>query len=238
MLGRFLEVSVHAPDVAASLAFYESLGFVQAPVGDAWVHPYAVVTDGRLHLGLHGRPVESPTLAWVRPGLARHVPALAAAGVTIDLAVLDDASLHRLEFRDPSGQPVKLLEARTYSPPPLPAAHASLLGYFEEFGLPTTDVERDAAFWESMGFVAFEPQRRPFPRAALTSSDLNLGLYDLDLRAPVLCYSDPGMPARISALRERGCEFVARLPRGLASSGVGILVAPEGTSFLLTTGFD
>ena len=44
---------VHAPDVPASLAFYESLGFVQARVGDAWSHPYAVVTDGRLFLGLH-----------------------------------------------------------------------------------------------------------------------------------------------------------------------------------------
>ena len=30
MLGRFLEVSIHAPDVPASLEFYESLGFVQA----------------------------------------------------------------------------------------------------------------------------------------------------------------------------------------------------------------
>lgn len=238
MLGRFLEVSVRAPDVAASLAFYESLGFVQAPVGDAWDHPYAVVTDGRLHLGLHGASIESPTLTWVRPDLARHLPALAAAGLAIEAAVLDDESLHRLEFRDPSGQPITLLEARTYSPPRLPVAHASLLGYFEEFGLPTTDVERDAAFWEAVGFVAFEPQRRPFPRATVTRSDLNLGLYDLDLRAPVLCYSDPDMATRVAALRERGCEFLARLPRGLASSGVEILVAPEGTAFLLTTGLD
>jgi hypothetical protein len=238
MLGRFLEVSVHAPDVAASLAFYESLGFVQAPVGDAWEHPYAVVTDGRLHLGLHGGAIESPTLTWVRPDLARHVPVLAAAGLAIEAAVLDDASLHRLEFRDPSGQPVTLLEARTYSPPRLPVSHASLLGYFEEFGLPTTDVDRDAAFWESLGFVAFEPQRLPFPRAAVTGSDLNLGLYDLDLRGPVLCYSDADMPARVSALRERGCEFARRLPRGLSASGAEILVAPEGTAFLLTTGLD
>jgi len=35
MLGRFLEVSVHTPDVRASLSFYESIGFVQATVGIA-----------------------------------------------------------------------------------------------------------------------------------------------------------------------------------------------------------
>ena len=53
MLGRFLEVSVHAPDILESLAFYERLGFTQAPVGETWSHPYAVVTDGRLFIGLH-----------------------------------------------------------------------------------------------------------------------------------------------------------------------------------------
>jgi len=44
VLGRFLEIGVRAPDVPESLAFYESLGFVQASVGDTWSHPYAVVT--------------------------------------------------------------------------------------------------------------------------------------------------------------------------------------------------
>ena len=33
MLGRFLEVSVHAPDVRESLEFYESLGFVASHEG-------------------------------------------------------------------------------------------------------------------------------------------------------------------------------------------------------------
>jgi hypothetical protein len=89
MLGRFLEVSVAATDVPASLAFYESLGFVQATVGDAWSHPYAVVTDGRLHLGLHGTALESPTLTWVQPGLAAHAPLLQARGIDLEFARLD-----------------------------------------------------------------------------------------------------------------------------------------------------
>ena len=54
MLGRFLEISLHTPDIQESLEFYESLGFAQASVGEIWPHPYAVVTDGRLFLGLHG----------------------------------------------------------------------------------------------------------------------------------------------------------------------------------------
>ena len=65
MLGRFLEVSVRSSDIPESLAFYESLGFVQAPVSDAWSHPYAVVTDGRLAIGLHAREFDAPSLTWV-----------------------------------------------------------------------------------------------------------------------------------------------------------------------------
>ena len=39
MLGRFLEISVHAPDIVGSLEFYERLGFTQASAGETWQHP-------------------------------------------------------------------------------------------------------------------------------------------------------------------------------------------------------
>ena len=54
-LGRFLEIGISTPVIRESLAFYESLGFVQAATGETWAHPYAVVTDGHLFIGLHGR---------------------------------------------------------------------------------------------------------------------------------------------------------------------------------------
>ena len=69
MLGRFLEFSLAAPDVQASLDFYLSLGFSSAEVGDAWPHPYAVVTDGRICLGLHQEPIPAPSLTFVKPDL-------------------------------------------------------------------------------------------------------------------------------------------------------------------------
>jgi molybdate transport system substrate-binding protein len=52
----------------------------QAAVGDTWSHAYAVVTDGRLHLGLHGYEFDSPALTWVRPDLAVHAAALESLG--------------------------------------------------------------------------------------------------------------------------------------------------------------
>ena len=235
MLGRFLEVSVHAPDVQASLEFYESLGFVQAPVGDTWSHPCAVLTDGRLYLGLHGFEFESPSLTWVHPGLAKHAPALEALGLEFAFAKLGEEALHELGFVDPSGQMITLIEARTFSPPALDPGLASNLGYFEEFGLPTTDLDRSRAFWDALGFVAFDPVRAPFAKVVASHRDLNVGLYDTDLRRPVLTFSDPAMPERIAELREKGHRFADRLPRGMNSRENALLEAPEGTWLLLTT---
>ena len=235
MLGRFLEISVRAADVPASLAFYESLGFVQASVGDTWHHPYAVITDGRLHLGLHDREFESPSLTWVQPELAAHAPHLRALGIEFVHERLGEDALHEVGFLDPSGQMITLLEARTFSPPALAPTHATQLGYFEEFGLPTVDLERASAFWDALGFVAFDPQRVPFTKVVATGRDLNVGLYDVDLRAPVLTFSDAAMPERIAMLREQGHRFVDRLPRGMNPRENALLEAPEGTWLLLTT---
>jgi catechol 2,3-dioxygenase-like lactoylglutathione lyase family enzyme len=235
VLGRFLEISVRASDIPESLAFYESLGFVQATVGDTWGHPYAVITDGRLHLGLHGREFESPALTWVQPDLASHVAGLQALGVDLTVERLAEDALHEIGFVDPSGQMITLLEARTFSPPPVSPTHATQLGYFEEFGVPTGDLERATAFWDALGFVAFDPVRVPFTKVVAAGRDLNVGLYDTDLRRPVLTFSDPGMPGRITALREQGHRFVERLPRGMNPRENALLEAPEGTWLLLTT---
>jgi catechol 2,3-dioxygenase-like lactoylglutathione lyase family enzyme len=238
MLGRFLEVSIHAPDVPESLAFYESLGFVQAPVGDTWRHPYAVVTDGRLHLGLHAYAFDSPALTWVHPGLVQHAPRLQALGIDLAFARLGEDALHELGFLDPSGQMLAVLEARTFSPPSLPATHASQLGYFEEFGIPTPDRARATAFWDALGFVAFDPESAPVAKVVAAGRDLNVGLYAPDLPRPVLTFSDPQMPQTIVALRERGYRFAARLPRGLDARECALLEAPEGTQILLTTSLE
>jgi catechol 2,3-dioxygenase-like lactoylglutathione lyase family enzyme len=238
MLRRFLEVSVCAPDILESLAFYEKLGFVQARVGDTRTHPYAVITDGRLSLGLHTSEFSSPALTWVHPDLAPHAADFESLGIELDFSWLGEDALHEIGFRDPSGQQVTLVEARTFSPPPASELRASSLGYFEEFGIPVANLERSTAFWDSLGFVAFDPVRAPFTRVVASHRDLNVGLYDTDLRQPVLTFSDPKMPGRIAALRDQGCRMPERLPRGMDPRENALLEAPEGTWLLLTTSAD
>jgi catechol 2,3-dioxygenase-like lactoylglutathione lyase family enzyme len=233
MLGRFLEVSVAAPDVAESLSFYESLGFVQALVGDIWSHPYAVVTDGRLVLGLHQQETFPPGLTWMHPDLADHRQTLLHAGIELQSATLDDDSFHQIGFLDPTGLPINLIEARTFTPATVAATFSSGLGYFEEFGIPTRDPVGCAEFWERLGLVAFEPEWKPFKKVPVTARDISIALYDIDLRRPVMSFSVAQLAERVAGFRDRGYRFAA-LPDGLSPAASALLEAPEGSLLLLT----
>lgn len=236
MLGRFLEVSIHAPSVLESLEFYQKLGFTQAEVGETWPHPYAVVTDGRLFIGLHQHELDSPSLTFVKPDLWRHLEELENLGIEFEFRRLGDDVFNAAGFRDPDGLLVTLIEARTFSPSARQVAETSTCGYFNEFGIPTRDADRSKAFWEQMGFVAAAENGNPFRRISLTSDFLDLGLYATsDLRQPVLTFSDPEMPARIARIAKLGMESSPHLPAAFDQQSTAMLMAPEGTTLLLMT---
>ncbi|HEY8540632.1 MAG TPA: VOC family protein [Steroidobacteraceae bacterium] len=232
MLGRFLEISVFTPDIQASLEFYESLGFVQASVGEAWPHPYAVVTDGRLFLGLHGAQIRSPALTFVLPDLARGIERLRGAGLEFDEERIGSDVFNWATFTDPAGIHVNVLEARTFSPPA--DVRPTTCGYFVEFGIPVRETDTGRVFWESLGFVAMEEELQPFARVPLTSDRLNLGLYrSRAFREPLLAFEDPDMRERLTRLRERGFKLLDEMPDSMDDSTNAVLQAPEGTRLLL-----
>ena len=237
MIGRFHEFSVHAPDVLASIAFYERLGFTQVTTGEAWAYPYAVVTDGRLAIGLHQRELlQSPLPAFVLPDLRRQLPRIEGFGIEIvDLRLGSDV-FNEASLGMPDGQLIRLLEARTFSPSQRAPGEVSRLGWFEEFALPVADRQQAQHFWEQLGFVPAEEGDEPYPHVGLTSDSLNVALLQAGiLKRPALTFTDAAMPARIAALAEAGIEFARRPPGNLDPSRHALLVAPEGTQLLLTT---
>lgn len=234
MLGRFLEISIHTPVIRESLEFYESLGFAQAPVGETWPHPYAVVTDGHLFIGLHGAVIRSPALTFVLPELAAGAERLREHGVDFDQERLGADVFNQVTFTDPSGLAVNILEARTFSPPNLDRPVTTTCGYFAEVGIPVRGAAASREFWEPLGFVGLEEEADPFPRSSLTSDRLNLGLYRTrSLRQPVLTFEDPDMRERLTRLRERGFVLSDEMPDSLDDATNAILQAPEGTRLLL-----
>lgn len=236
MPGRFHELSISTTDIRASLEFYEGLGFWQAPTGDAWPHPYAVVTDGRVALGLHATP-DFSALTFIHPDLASVADALLAAGVTLSLRHTAAEVFNRIEFTDPAGQKIRMLAARTFSPAEPGAQEASACGYFGHYSMPAREAHSAATFWESLGFVALPQQPEPYAHQSLTSDGIDLALHSPQLLpAPALVFCEEDMHTRTARLRESGLRFEAALPRAVAGDGAGLLAAPEGTLLLLLTG--
>ena len=236
MLGQFLEISIHTPDIKASLGFYESLGFEQAGVGETWEHPYAVVSDGHLFVGLHQYDFQSPSLTYVHRDLKRDLHQLEALGVSFEFLKLDDDVFNEAGFLDPDGQIVTLLEARTYSPPAFERDSFSACGRFGELSMPSRSVETAVSFWERMGFVLASGGEKPFPWASLTGDRINLGFYETtEMRTPALTFFEPDMGERITRLRSLGFELSDRFPGLGDPQENAMMVAPEGTPLYLFT---
>jgi catechol 2,3-dioxygenase-like lactoylglutathione lyase family enzyme/predicted enzyme related to lactoylglutathione lyase len=234
LLGRFLEFSVETPDIPASLEFYGKIGFSQAKVGDAWDHPYAVVTDGRICVGLHQQAPATPILTFVRPHLLKMVAELESNGVELQVRRLGDTVFNEIAFLDPSGVMVRLIEARSFSPSHRKATTTSICGYFEEIGIPTRDLEGAKAFWENAGFVGMDEPDFRLPHVSCTSDFVDIGLYDHQhLAQPTLIFDADDIHTRISKLAAAGIEAAKDLPAVLRGTPAALFVAPEGTRVLL-----
>jgi hypothetical protein len=234
VLGRFLEFSIATADICASVDFYGRLGFSQLPVGEAWPHPYAALTDGRICLGLHQAIIPAPSLTFVRPNLIKHLDALERLGVTFEFRRLGNDVFNELGWYDPSGHLIRLIEARTFSPDKRSANAASLCGYFTEIALPAAD--RDAAkdYWERFGFVGIDESDAPLPHVSCTSDHLDLGLYDpVHLRQPTLVFDPADVSSTLAALAGAGISPSAPLPGPLRQLPAAMLLSPEGTPILL-----
>ncbi len=234
MLGHFHEISLETTDIRASVEFYEQLGFCQATTTDTWSHPYGVLTDGRVFIGLHQRRSASPAVTFVQPGVARLVPDFETRGIPLTVCHIEPEVFNEIGFRDPFGQPIAVLEARTYSPLTLSPTKMSSCGYFDEFSMPVTNFATAQEFWEPLGFVATEESDIPYVHLPLTSDYLNIAFHrPRTLDRPMLVFSAPDMPTRIERLRELGIPFSDELPRGLNTSESALIESPEGTALLL-----
>ncbi|HEY7886666.1 MAG TPA: hypothetical protein VIC29_00360 [Steroidobacteraceae bacterium] len=237
MLGRFLEIGIQTKDIRASVEFYERLGFTQAQTGDTWAHPYGVLTDGRVYLGLHQARLDSPALTFVRPGIASHLAALERAGIEPVSVNIGGEAFNEILFHDPAGQAVRLLEARTYSPADRSALDTSRCGEFGWLSTPAADFDPVRSFWEALGLTAADEDAHPFPHVLLSGEGLDLALHRPRFFAePLLIFRDVEMAARIARLRELGFGSLQAPPRGLDARANAVLTAPEGTALLLLQG--
>ena len=236
MLGRFLEFSLATPDIRASLDFYARLGFTQAQVGEAWQHPYAVVTDGRIHLGLHQEAIPAPSVTFVKPDLLRHLEAIAKLAPELEFRRLGNDVFNEVGWLDPCGQLIRLIEARTFSPAKRRGTDTSKCGYFLEIALPAPNRDAAKEYWEQFGFVGMDEFDDPLPHISCTSDHIDLGLYDpAHLKRSALRFEVDDVGAALARLAEAGIEPTGEIPAPLRHAPAAVLVAPEGTPILLSS---
>lgn len=239
MLGRFHEISIETADIAESVAFYERLGFSHCGTTDTWPHPYGVMTDGRIFIGLHQFKFPSPVITYVHAGAAEQSQVIEKHGIEIAWKRTGDEVFNEFGFLDPSGQAVRVQEAPTHFSSNAEHGETSLCGDFAEFSMPSADFDAMRAFWEPLGFVALGDTEEPFLRMAMTSDHIDLSVHrPRTLDEPMLVFAEANMGERIERLRSLGLEFADDLPRGLDPRHNALLRAPEGTALLLISAVD
>lgn len=155
---RFLELSIPTPDIVASLDFYRCLGFTELTTTDARTYPYAVVSDGRIAIGLHAASLPGPALSFVQPNVANWARQLEAAGLELERRQLGLDDFHEFTLAGPSGHRVTVIEAATFSPLQVQAAPAPLTGPSAHIEFSCTDLEEGEEFWRLAGLESGEDE--------------------------------------------------------------------------------
>jgi hypothetical protein len=233
MLGRFLELSVAAHPLGELFEFYRALGFSELPSGDIITHPYAVVHDDQICIGLHDRNPEEPRLAFIRPDLKHYLHALRRQRIEIESAKLADDEFNELTFRDPCGQLIVLVEAQTFSPGAWQDCSGSICGRFLEYSVQTDSRSSAAEFWQPLGFSEAARGETPHPWIRLTGHGLTIGFHETAQFAPGVSFTTKNLDARLAFIQAKGIDGRrdGTTTRGLSASAT--LAPPGGTPLYL-----
>jgi hypothetical protein len=225
VLGRFLELGIVTADPGAAWEQLQRLGFAGATSGEVWRHAYGVVACEGLAIGLHAAGDEALSLFFVKPDVAALERELADRLIGIEGARLGEDVFHELALREPGGTLLRVIEARTFSPPQeLPARTA--LGTFRALSLPCADLAEALGFWERLDM---DLREMIHPWEGLAVEGLPLAYHaSSSFKEPVLLFD--GIDD--DALRDSSLASGRSLP-ALRDQRHRLFRGPEGLAMLL-----
>lgn len=226
-LGRFLEVSVHTPDILDSFGFYKALGFADLETSDVWPHRYAVVSDGVLNIGLHDYPLDSPTLTFVQQDLAKRARQMSDRGFDFHFLRLDEDVFNELGLTDRDGHMMRMVEARTFTGGD-EFDNDSACGTWFEYSLPVRDAVRAARFWAAVAPVLLRMREEPTTHMRFDAGGVAVGLSEsIALDGPSLCFKCQDRSALKKLIAKHDLPY-EKFP-GFEGAFLA-LKAPEGTT--------
>jgi hypothetical protein len=174
MIGRFHELSLRSGDIGGAWQRWLALGFAAGEAADVWRHPYGVVACEGLAIGLHAAAEEPLCVSFVRSGVAELERDLSNRLIGVERAQLGVDVFNMLELREPGGVLLRVLEARSFSPP-AETPPETALGRFRALSLPCTDFAEARAFWERL---ELEVEAIEHPWEGLAVSGLPITCHD------------------------------------------------------------
>lgn len=224
-LGDVAQIAIGVPDLAASAAFYETLGFEKlAENNQPW--PWKQYSDGQNLILLNQDGNQYIGLNYLSADAAERVKQVEALGVELLMKQEFDGRLHMAIFADADGLMVGLINHDpTGMPLPdgLPLSHC---GKFGEFALGVANFQRAARFWQQFGFAQLYASSDPYPWGIFSDGLVVLGLHQTeDFQGPCPTYFAPDMPKRIEQLQAEGLTITD-----------GVLKAPGGETLFLFQG--
>ncbi len=210
----------------------------QASTTDTWTHPYGVLTDGRIFIGLHQTRLADPGPDLRARGRRRLRKLARSSGHRARSPPhrrghLQRAGISRSGWSGRAGARSAHLFAR--DSPPGGDVRCAATSSNTACQPRTSQTARE--FWEPLGFVATEEPDAPYAHLPLTSDHLDLAFHrPRTLDRPMLVFRDPEMRTRLARIRALGVKETGELPRGLPPAANALLESPEGTPLLLLEG--
>ncbi len=227
MLGRFLEVALVTDDPGAGWIDLQRLGFAGATSGDIGTHAYGVVACEGLAIGLHAVGSEPFGLNFVRPDVAALDRELTTRLIDVENIRLGSDVFNELCLREPGGVLLRVIAARTFSPPLELPAHTAF-GRFRGVSLPCGDLGEAQGFWERLDM---DVQAGSEPWESIHIAGLPLAYHEsADFREPALLF-DGDQAWDNDDLRAAGISVGRPVP-ALRAHEHRVLRGAEGLTFI------
>ena len=248
-LGQAVEITLSVTDLNQSLEFYKQLGLDKVE-GDETPYPWAVVSDGMLHLGLQQRPFSSPMLTYFSTYMPDQLDALQKIGIPLEQVqreskisgmqageLLKREFMIAAEFETPDGHRVALISQNFEVTPNLKRNFFASCDQFGELSFRTEDVDAAVAEWQRFGFERVAQKDKPYPWAMVTDGLIRLGLHQTTtFSRPTISYFAPNMSDRLAQLRQVGVQFIVEHKDKKGRCVGAALRSPDGQPFFLFTG--
>ena len=219
ILGEITAFTIATPDLEASLAFYQRLGYSELFRAD-WPFPWIQVSDGVVLIMLRKDPKPYIALTYYVKKIDAVVKDLEKKGIQFREKPKPKDMVKRYLMTSPDGLNITLVNIIDgFSQPKGPGMLQmpqedymkpekyvnKVCGLYSEFAHPVADLEKSLAFWELLGFTAISRFTSPYPWAIISDGLSIAGLHQSShFSGPAITYFAADMADKIISLKQHG----------------------------------